>query len=201
MAKASTRKLKVFQTRIGFHDLLIATGSRAAALRAFGTKQDLFAQGLASQIEDPELVAAASAHPDTVLRRPAGSDIPFGIGSAKPRLDDIDPEGATKEEAATVKPAGGRKASPPPPPPPSRRKLDRAEAALAELEQEQEEADADLQRQIDAIEAEEDRLRARRRALNAERDAKNRMWRTRISDATDEVTRERRAYREAGGKD
>jgi hypothetical protein len=201
MAKASTRKLKVFQTRIGFHDLLIATGSRAAALRAFGTKQDLFAQGLATQIEDPALVAAASAHPDTLLKRHAGSDAPFGTDSARPRLADIDPTVADEEAVVEKKQAGTGRKAPPPPPPPSRKKLERAESALADLEREQEESDANLQRQIDAIEVEEDRLRARRRALNAERDAKKRVWRTRISDAADEVTRERRAYRDAGGKD
>lgn len=197
MAKASSRKLKVFKTRIGFHDLLIATGSKAAALRAFGTKQDLFAQGVATPVTEPDLIETALAHPDTLLRRPAGSAIPFGTGLSKPKLADIDPE-IEEARQAEIKPATRRK---PAAPPPSRKKLDRAEAALAELEREQEEKDADLQRQIDAIEVEEDRLRARRRALNAERDAKKRTWRARLADASDTVARERRAYREAGGQD
>jgi len=93
MAKASTRKLKVFRTQIGFHELAVATGSKAAALRAFGARQDLFALGLAAETDEAEVVAATTARPDIVLKRPVGSDLPFGTEAARPRIADIDPGG------------------------------------------------------------------------------------------------------------
>jgi hypothetical protein len=66
MAKAP-RKLKVFRTQIGFHELAAATGSKAAALRAFGARQDLFALGLAAETDDADVVAVTTAQPDVVL--------------------------------------------------------------------------------------------------------------------------------------
>jgi len=37
------RKLKVFQAQLGFYDTVVAVPGRAAALRAWGVHQDLFA--------------------------------------------------------------------------------------------------------------------------------------------------------------
>jgi hypothetical protein len=52
---------------------VVATTSKVKALAAWGSHQDLFKTGLAHETDDPELVKAASAQPDQVLRRPAGT--------------------------------------------------------------------------------------------------------------------------------
>jgi hypothetical protein len=52
------RKLKTYQASVGFFDLLIAAPSMKAALEAWGSNSNLFHQGVAKQVYDPELVAA-----------------------------------------------------------------------------------------------------------------------------------------------
>ena len=84
MAKAAPspgagRRLKVFQAQFGFHDSVVAAPSQAAALRAWGTRQNLFAEGQARLADDPQAVKAARAHPQTPLRRVAGSNDPFEL--------------------------------------------------------------------------------------------------------------------------
>ena len=71
------RRLKVFQAQFGFYDTVVAAPSQAAALRAWGTRQDLFASGDARRATDEAAVAAALAHPETLLRRAVGSADPF----------------------------------------------------------------------------------------------------------------------------
>lgn len=66
-------RLKVFVTSDGLTDYIVATSSKAKALAAWGSHQDLFKNGSARQTDDPELVKAATAQPDQVLRRPAGT--------------------------------------------------------------------------------------------------------------------------------
>jgi colicin import membrane protein len=71
------RKLKAYQTSLGFYDLAIAAPSMKAALVAWGAGSNLFHQGVAKESGDPEVVAATIAKPGVVLRRPVGSDGPF----------------------------------------------------------------------------------------------------------------------------
>jgi colicin import membrane protein len=71
------RKLKVFQTSIGFYDLAIAAPSMKAALEAWGADSNLFHQGVAKESKDPDVIAATIAKPGVILRRPVGSDGPF----------------------------------------------------------------------------------------------------------------------------
>ena len=66
-------RLKVFVTSDGLTDYVVATTSKVKALAAWGSHQDLFKTGLAHETDDPELVKAATAKPDEVLRKPAGS--------------------------------------------------------------------------------------------------------------------------------
>jgi hypothetical protein len=72
------RKLKVFQTSIGFYDLAISAPSMKAALEAWGADSNLFHQGVAKESDDPDVIAAAMKKPGVVLRRPVGSDGSFG---------------------------------------------------------------------------------------------------------------------------
>jgi hypothetical protein len=71
------RKLKVFQTSLGFFDLAIAAPSMKAALEAWGADSNLFHQGAAKESKDPDVVAATMAKPGVVLKRPVGSNRPF----------------------------------------------------------------------------------------------------------------------------
>ena len=49
------RKLKVFQAQFGCYDTVVAAAGQAAALRAWGTRQNLFASGGANLISNPDL--------------------------------------------------------------------------------------------------------------------------------------------------
>src|SRR3569833_4125249 len=71
------RKLKVFQTSLGFFDLAIAAPSMKAALEAWGADSNLFHQGVASEARDQAVISAAMSNPGVILRRPVGSDGPF----------------------------------------------------------------------------------------------------------------------------
>src|ERR1700686_162955 len=72
-----TKKLKTYETSLGFFDLAIAAPSMKAALEAWGADSNLFHQGAAKQSEDPDVVAATTAKPGVVLKRPVGSNGPF----------------------------------------------------------------------------------------------------------------------------
>src|SRR5205085_4112815 len=71
------RKLKTYQTSLGFFDEAIAAPSMKAALEASGTKTNLFHQGVAKEVDDPGVVAATMRKPGIILRRPIGSNGPF----------------------------------------------------------------------------------------------------------------------------
>jgi hypothetical protein len=74
-----TRKLKTYQTSLGFHDLAIAAPSMKAALEAWGADSNLFHQGAAKQSDDPDVIAATMAAPGIVLKRPVGSSGTFKV--------------------------------------------------------------------------------------------------------------------------
>jgi hypothetical protein len=71
------KKLKTYETSLGFFDLAIAAPSMKAALEAWGADSNLFHQGAAKQSEDPDVVAATMAKPGVMLKRPASQ----GCGS------------------------------------------------------------------------------------------------------------------------
>lgn len=71
------RKLKTYQTSIGFFDLAIAAPSMKAALEAWGSKSNLFHQGVAKEVDDPKVIGATISKPGVILRRPVGSNGPF----------------------------------------------------------------------------------------------------------------------------
>src|SRR5690242_21793986 len=71
------RKLKTYQTSLGFFDLAIAAPSMKAALGAWGVKNNLFHQGFAKESDDPDIIAATMSKPGVLLRRPVGSDGSF----------------------------------------------------------------------------------------------------------------------------
>ena len=78
------RKLKTFTTSAGFFDLAIAAPSMKAALDAWDAGRNLFRDGFAKVSTDPAVIAATTARPGLVLRRPVGSNAPFSEQAALP---------------------------------------------------------------------------------------------------------------------
>lgn len=71
------RKLKTYQTSLGFFDQAIAAPSMKAALEAWGAESNVFHQGAAKESDDPDVIAATMKRPGVVLRRPVGSNGSF----------------------------------------------------------------------------------------------------------------------------
>lgn len=82
---AMARKLKTYQTSLGFFEQAIAAPSMKAALEAWGADSNLFHQGAANESTDPAVIAATMAKPGIVLKRPVGSNDPFGEHAELPR--------------------------------------------------------------------------------------------------------------------
>src|SRR6476661_3441435 len=97
------RKLKTYQTTLGFYDLAVASPSMKAALEAWGSKSNLFQMGFAREATDAPVIAAAMAKPGVVLRRAVGTKAKF---SEHPELPDHLPDdGSHKPAPRTPKPA------------------------------------------------------------------------------------------------
>lgn len=171
------RRLKVFQAQFGFYDTVVAASSQAAALRAWGVNQNLFASGEATVATDAAAVAAATAHPEVPLRRAVGSTDPFVLEPT--RLPDV-PD-APKKPAVKAKPVAPAK------PPADRSKLDAAETALGALDEDRKREEADFRREAEDLEAR--RMAAQSAYVQARKAAT-----TKVVDA-------RTAFREAGGAD
>jgi len=174
------RKLKVFQAQFGFYDTVVAAPSRAAALRAWDTHQDLFANGEAKIATDEAAIAAATAHPEIPLRRAVGSSDPFALQpTSLPQVPDA-PKRAAAKPHVQAKPAAPAK------PAADRTKLDAAEKALRLLDERRKDEEA-------AFRQEQDELDVRRAAAqSAYVDARKL--------AAAKVVETRTAYREAGGE-
>jgi hypothetical protein len=97
------KKLKTYETSLGFFDLAIAAPSMKAALEAWGADSNLFHQGAAKQSEDPDVVAATMAKPGVMLKRPVGSNGPFKEHADLPT--NLGDDTARRSKAAR-KPAG-----------------------------------------------------------------------------------------------
>lgn len=78
-------RLKAFTWSDGFHAFTVATSSRPKALEAFGSKQDLFATGLASELSGGPDYDAAMAAPGEVIERGLAIDVGKITKAPKPR--------------------------------------------------------------------------------------------------------------------
>jgi hypothetical protein len=139
------RKLKTYQTSLGFFDLAIAAPSMKAALRAWGSDTNLFHQGFAKETDDPAIVAATLAKPGVVLRRPVGSGGAFSEHAELPKELPVD-----KVKERPAKPRAKE--------PPAQKVDDKAarEAALA-FERERKRRDSERRKQEIAREKERKR--------------------------------------------
>jgi colicin import membrane protein len=143
------RKLKAYQTSLGFYDLAIAAPSMKAALEAWGAASNLFHQGAAQETDDPKVVAATMAKPGVVLKRPAGSNGRFAEQAELPDLED-GASGPKKRRRAERK----RRAAP-------RISVEDSRKAAAQFEREQKRQDVQRRKE----EAAREKERARREKL------------------------------------
>lgn len=127
------RKLRTYQTSVGFFDMAIAAPSMKAALEAWGARSNLFHQGFAREVDDPKIVDAAMSRPGVVLRRPVGSNGPFREDADLP--DDLSRAEAKEPKKHRAKP-GKRPA----------RKVDDKAARKAALAYEKEQKQRDSER-------------------------------------------------------
>ena len=138
-------RLKVYRTPIGFHDAYVAAPSQKAALAAWGSDHDLFARGVAEQIDDPDLTAAPLAHPGEVVKRLRGTAAEQIAAAPPPARTPARPAAATK----------------PMPPRPDRAAIEQADRAIAEATARRTEAER-------LLAAQEAALADRRRAMRAD---------------------------------
>src|SRR6476646_1989642 len=94
------RKLKTYQTSLGFFDLAIAAPSMKAALEAWGAGSNLFHQGVARETDDPDVVAATMSKPGVILKRPAGSSGRFAEHSELPTSDEAEGDRVKRQPKA-----------------------------------------------------------------------------------------------------
>lgn len=86
-------RIKVFRTRIGFREWVVATSSQAAALEAWDMSRNLFASGEAEVTDDPKAIEAALAN--------IGKPVALPQSAAKAR------KAAKAREAPEAWPPGG----------------------------------------------------------------------------------------------
>ena len=151
------RKLKTYQTSLGFFDLAIAAPSMKAALEAWGSEANLFHQGFAKEADDPAIIAATMAKPGVVLRRAVGSNASFSEHADLP----MDLPAVEVNETR-----GARAPEPPPAPAPRKFNDDAAQEAAIVYAREQNRRDRERRRQEAAQEA--DRKRRSRAIARAE---------------------------------
>ena len=178
-AEAKPRRLKVYKAVFGFHESVVAAPNQAAALEAWGVRQNLFAEGQASVEDDEAAVEAARAHPELPLRRAVGSTDAFTAQPDPPP----EPRPARAKPKLALEPPPKPKS---PKPPADRSLLDAAEQALAGLAEERKRG--------------EEAFLRRQTALETERDDAKRRWKSQRKSLERAVDQARRAYREAGGK-
>lgn len=180
---ARKQKLKVFRTPIGFHDAYVAAPSQKAALEAWGADGNLFAQGIAEQVDDPKLTEEPLARPGEVIKRLRGSTEEHiaAVGKVEKKKDGSRPSTSLR---TAIKSGMTKEAKPKPPKPkPSRAALDDAEAAIEKAEKKQ-------RKKLREIEQDLQELDRKRRELQRKHEAE----RDRLAEKRD---RARTAYERA----
>ncbi len=119
-------RLKVFRWSDGFHAYSVAVSSRPKALEAWGSDQDLFAAGLASEVMAGPDYEAAMAAPGDVIRRGESIDV-----------------GKIEKAAKTKAPKGPSAAR--------KRKIEALEQDIARIDQEREQTLGALDKEIEDL--------------------------------------------------
>ena len=113
------QKLEVYRTPIRFHGAYVAAPSQKVALQAWGSDSDLFAQKIAEQVNDPELMKEPLAHPGEIIRTLRGTT-----------EEQVEALGSKAAKKAAKRPAKSD-------PRPSRASLAKAEREVQEVKQRQ----------------------------------------------------------------
>jgi hypothetical protein len=145
--RRGSRRLKVFRTPIGFHDAYVAAPSQKAALEAWGADGNLFAQGIAEQVDDPKLIEEPLARPGEVIKRVRGS-----LDEHVAALGKKDRPSPRSPAASRPLPRGEGERKKRPKPRPSRDALDAAEEALEKAEKKQRKKLRAMDEEIQALE-------------------------------------------------
>jgi hypothetical protein len=151
------RKLKTYQTSLGFFDQAIAAPSMKAALEAWGADSNLFHQGAAKESHDPDVIAATLAKPGVVLRRPVGTDRPFSEHADLPT--DLGVGGPAKAPRKPKDPKTKKASS---------RPIDKAVERKAALAYEREERRRELERAKEEAARQKERERRQQAVDNAQ---------------------------------
>ena len=177
--KRITSRTKVYLTRIGLKDWVVAVDSQKAALKAWDVHRNLFAEGAARATNDPVHVELAMKTPGQPVAVP-GRVSEAALTDAAPR-----PPRKAKERASNVVrfPAKPHAASPAreskAPAAPDRSKVDAAEQELRAFEREAARARLEIEKrkraletELEAFDAETERRRIRlMKRIKRERDA------------------------------
>jgi hypothetical protein len=183
-AQRITSRTKVYITRIGLKDWLVAAASQKAALQAWDVHRNLFATGEARLTNDPTHVEIAMRTPGVPVAAPGTRsaeivELASHRKSAKaPRTNIVNlaahrakgggRDDAKSEARAAPKPATAK---------PDRAKLEAAERELREYDREAARTRSEIEKRKRAIETELeafDALHERRRARLAKRVARER---------------------------
>lgn len=151
-------KLKVYRTPIGFHDAYVAAASQKAALEAWGSDSNLFAQKAAEIVTDPALMAEPLEKPGVVIKRMRGT-VAEQIAALGPDV----PKPKKRVVDDVPKPPAEPKPKPKSEPRPDRAALTKAEEMLADVERRHRDEQKKMREEEAAL------LRARRELDKAQR--------------------------------
>jgi hypothetical protein len=180
--KRITSRTKVYLTRIGLKDWLVAVDSQKAALKAWDVHRNLFAEGAARVTNDPVHVELAMRAPGVPVAVPGRVSAPSGepaparkAAKASAASNVVKFPAKPQAEARALQPTRGPKPSPPP----DRSKVDAAEQELRAFERtaarersEIEKRKRALETELEAFDAETERRRIRlMKRIKRERDA------------------------------
>lgn len=171
--KRITSRTKVYITRIGVRDWIVAADSQKAALKAWDVRRDLFAEGAARVSDDPTHIKIAMKSPGVAVAAPGQATLPLEGGSKERKKAKAAPE---KPSNVVAFPAHRRAEVVPPQPPAKpvvdRSKLEAAERELREFEREAPKGRAAIEKRLRAVQSELDAFDAeagRRRERLAKR--------------------------------
>ena len=154
--KRITSRTKVYITRIGVRDWLVAADSQKAALKAWDVRRNLFAEGAARVSDDPTHVKLAMRTPGIAVAAPGQATLPLEGGALQRKAK---PAPAAAKPSNIVAFPGHRRADAVPPKPPAkpavdRSKLEAAERELRAFEHEAPKGRAAIEKRLRAVQSE-----------------------------------------------
>ncbi len=155
--KRITSRTKVYITRIGLKDWLVAVDSQKAALKAWDVHRNLFAEGAARVTTDPAHVALAMRTPGVPVAAPGRVAEVVDLAARRKAVDkavrgNVVPLAPAREKARACAPKAAKAA--PVKPKPDRSRLDAAERELRGFERDAVRRRAEIERRLRTVETE-----------------------------------------------